>query len=267
MISNGLFKWTVVTVAALWIALLMVGCGTDPTPTSTPEPTPTPTEEPTPTPTEEPTGPFTFEYTFDSGDEGWTGDFADLPTSDTDFYELVFERRELPDYLAEGEYGLYLSGQNASDDLFMFIKRKLEGLQPNTTYDVRFFVEIATKAPSGAVGIGGPPGESVYLKAGASTEEPIPVPDEDNRFYRLNVDKGNQAGGGSDAIVLGHIGSSFTDPGNETYEFKEFENTDQAFEVTTDDEGVCWVFFGTDSGFEGTSSLYYTNVQVDLEAK
>ncbi len=44
-------------------------------------------------------------------------------------------------------------------------------------------------------GIGGSPGESVYVKAGATTEEPLIIEDSDG-WLRMNIDKGNQAGEG-----------------------------------------------------------------------
>ena len=65
---------------------------------------------------------------------------------------------------------LFISGVNRSDDLFMFYKGQVGGLQGGTTYQVSFQVEFATIAPSGCIGVGGAPGENVYIKAGATTE-------------------------------------------------------------------------------------------------
>lgn len=47
--------------------------------------------------------------------------------------------------------------------------------QPNTTYTFDFTVEFASDAADGLVGIGGPPGEAVYIKAGASPVEPMKI--------------------------------------------------------------------------------------------
>jgi len=66
-----------------------------------------------------------------------------------------------------------------------------------------FYIELASDVPSNCVGIGGAPGESVYLKAGVSLVEPVPMLEGND--VRLNVDKGNQAGGGADASVIGNI--------------------------------------------------------------
>jgi hypothetical protein len=193
---------------------------------------------------------------FTKGLQGWTADFADYPVGEEDFYELAAEYRLLPNSLGANRSAIYLSGNNHSDDLFMYVKRRVTGLVPNHQYEVAFEVEIATAAPSGCAGIGGAPGESVTLKAGASTAEPLPQ-DEDG-FYRMNVDKGEQSQGGADALALGHIANTRDCEEDPAYELKVLDSDDEVLSVTTDGEGAAWVFAGTDSGFEGTTSLYYT---------
>src|SRR5688572_29041821 len=112
---------------------------------------------------------FSVSFDFNQSDEGWRGDFSDLPSNEDDsgFYELKYAFTDLPANLGVRK-GIMLSGNNHSDDLFMFIKKKITGLSPNTSYTLVFEVELASNAPKGSVGIGGSPGESVFLKAGAS---------------------------------------------------------------------------------------------------
>lgn len=71
-----------------------------------------------------------FNYSFTSSTEGWIGDFADKPPGEEDFYELEFEHSGLPEPLDGSNGALKLSGNNHSDDLFMFIKKQLTGLTP-----------------------------------------------------------------------------------------------------------------------------------------
>src|SRR5688572_16762834 len=139
-------------------------------------------------------------WQFAPGAEGWTHGFADYPVGEEAFHELEFAHRALPPALGGGRSGLYLSGNNHSDDLFMFVKAPVDGLESATAYDVRLQVRIASKAPKGAVGIGGAPGESVVFKAGATAVEPVPVAVDGTQ--RMNVDIGSQATGGADAVVL-----------------------------------------------------------------
>ena len=152
---------------------------------------------------------FSVSFDFSESADGWTADFADLPANaeDSIFYELKHGYTNLPANLGMRK-AIMLSGNNHSDDLFMFIKRKVTGLNPNTSYTLVFEVELASNAPKGTVGAGGSPGESVYLKAGASEIEPVKNLEGDR--YVLNIDKGNQSEAGSNATVLGDIATPLT---------------------------------------------------------
>jgi hypothetical protein len=206
-----------------------------------------------------------FEYDFSTETHGWVGDFVDLPTDWDDIYELEFDHRPLPSYLGDRK-ALYISGSNRSDDLFMFLKKQVTGLKPNAEYRVEFTLRFATQAASGCVGIGGAPGEAVYVKAGAAPEEPVPV--IENGWYRLNLDKCNQSGSGEHGIVLGDVANTLDDCHGDTYELKTLQGpSDGSFITRTDANGSLWIFAGTDSGFEGKTSLYYTYIKATLELK
>ena len=151
---------------------------------------------------------FSYGFDFSESQDNWEVDFTDFPAgTDSSSYELKFAYTDLPANLGTNKKSMMLSGNNHSDDLFMFMKRKVTDLSPNTDYTLVFEVELASNAPKGAVGIGGAPGESVFLKAGAAGTEPKKVI-EDNQ-YALNVDKGNQSAPGEIAIVLGDIAVSY----------------------------------------------------------
>jgi len=204
---------------------------------------------------------FSLSYDFSKVDHGWTGDFADYPEGDSIAFELVFKHDTLPPNLNNNgtRKALMLSGNNGSDDLFMFIKKKLTGIKPNTVYNVLFNIQLASNAPTGAVGIGGAPGESVILKAGITLSEPVKILDDDH-YYRMNVDKGNQLEGGEDMMVLGHIGVA---PNTTQYTtvFRN-NNSGSSFRFTSDHSGEAWIIVGTDSGFEGKTTLYYTRIDL-----
>lgn len=199
-------------------------------------------------------------YTFENGLEGWTAGFADYPVGSEDFYELTSGHEHLPASVNSQSHGFMISGNNHSDDLFMFIKKRVEGLKPSTKYKLTFAVEFASKYPESSFGVGGSPGSSVYLKAGATSIEPKPVA-QDN-FYQLNIDKGQQAQRGEDMMVLGHIGI----PGDEfSYKLISRDNATEPFEVITDENGNLWLIVGTDSGFEATTTLYYNTIKVSFK--
>jgi len=206
---------------------------------------------------------FSYGFDFSESQNDWVVDFTDFPAgTDSSSYELKFAYTDLPSNLATNKKSMMLSGNNHSDDLFMFMKRKVTDLSPNTDYTLVFEVELASNAPKGAVGIGGAPGESVFLKAGAASTEPKKVI-EDNQ-YALNVDKGNQNAPGEIAIVLGDIAVSYD---TQNYALISRNNTGNTpFIARSNSKGEIWLIIGTDSGFEGTTTVYYTRVNVVFSA-
>ena len=210
---------------------------------------------------------FTASFDFAESLDNWQADFADLPAGadDSIFYELRYDYTNLPQNLG-GKKALMLSGNNHSDDLFMFIKRKISGLAPNTTYTLVFEVELASNATQGSIGAGGSPGGSVFLKAGASKTEPAKM--VENGQYVLNIDKGNQSTSGQNAIVLGDIAI----PGNTAgYSLISRSNVASSygplFMAQTNSDGEIWLIVGTDSGFEGITTLYYTEINIVFSAQ
>ncbi len=201
-----------------------------------------------------------FSFTFEDGAEGWTVGFADLPVDyDQSIFELDHGHRPLPNGL-EGS-GIYVRGHNRSDDLFMFLKRQVGGLRKDAIYMVQASVDLATNVPANSFGIGGSPGTSVYVKAGASAVEPETAPDG-NRHLRMNIDTGSQSKGGDAMVVLGNVAH----PGvaGREYRLKTLDNADRPLKVQTDNEGRVWLIVGTDSGFEGLTALYYDRISYAL---
>ena len=211
------------------------------------------------------TGPFTLTYDFNSDNQGWEGGFSDLPVNHKEHgYDLVFEYMDIP---VEGEEGggLFLKGNNHSDDLFLYTTKDFgsqDGLKPNTKYDIQLSFELATNVPSGMMGIGGSPGESVYIKAGVVNGKP-----ESNEevvggepYFRMNIDIGSQSNSGNDMVVLGNAAKGEgLGQGDESYQYKNFNHD---FRINTNDEGKLWVIIGADSGFEGISELYFDNISI-----
>ena len=186
--------------------------------------------------------------------------FADLPADyDQSIYELDSGHRALPEEL-EGA-GIYIQGHNRSDDLFMYLKRRVGGLTPTASYTVTVTVDVATNVAQGMVGIGGSPGESVYVKAGASTVEPEAETDRTGNL-RMTIDKGNQSQDGLQMVVLGDVAH----PGVVAAEFriKTLDSMDSPVTVEADGAGIVWLVVGTDSGFEGLTRLYYDRISFTL---
>jgi len=199
---------------------------------------------------------------FDDGAAGWQAGFADYPAGEETFYELASGLVALPASLGTNRKGFKLNGNNHSDDLFMFAAKKVDGLEPNARYDLRFKMTFGTNAQNNCVGIGGSPGNSVWLKVGATKNQPKAV-DNGTGFLLLNWDKGNQAVGGSDAIIAGNFANSRDCGAADTSYMKKTLSTEQsAYSAIADEQGNIWLLLGTDSGFEGITTIYFMELEV-----
>jgi len=205
-----------------------------------------------------------FQFDFADGIQEWVADFADYPVGQEDFFELASGYEPVPPPIGPARRALFIAGNNHSDDLFMYWKRMLTGFRRGASYRTRMTVEIATDVPRGC---GGPglPGESVYLKAGASAIEPVTSTDASG-YRRLTIDKGNQGAGGRNALVLGTIENSIPcEAGTRAWELKTFDSPPAGLPIDADGSGTIWVFVGTDSGFEGVTAIYFTRFSVRFE--
>lgn len=206
-------------------------------------------------------------WSFERRMQGFEAVFADLPEHwDQPTYQIDYRREDVPPPL-NGYRGLRLTSHNSSDDLAMLVKTPVEGLLPETIYRVELDVEIATNVPFGCSGVGGSPGESVYVKLGASAEEPVAEVDPADGWLRLNIDFGNQSQEGMNARVVGDLSNSAScDDGLEAdWELKALTTRGQPMLISTDADGTLWVFAGTDSAFEGLTQYYITALRARLE--
>jgi hypothetical protein len=216
---------------------------------------------------DEPGGFRIISYTFDfnTSKHDWIPGFAEFPSGpdDSTFYELQFAHTALPD---SHKRALMLSGNNHSDDLFMYVKKKITNLDPNTPYTLTFEVEMESDAQKASVGAGGSPGQSVYVKVGASKNEPKTLIDDD--YYIVNIDKGDQSQSGADMIVIGDISIPSDSSGYVAIKRTNAPLNNNSYNspivATTNSDGEMWLIVGTDSGYEGITTLYYTNINIVL---
>lgn len=202
--------------------------------------------------------PKTFTYDFSTSQYGWIGGFADHPDTSATDYNLIYSRTNLPAPLNTSKQALKIGGTNRSDDLFMYIKKKIEGLEPNKTYKIKFEVDFASNAPTNQVGVGGAP-DAVWMKAGAMLIEPESIFQSSAGLYLMNLDKGNQSTDGANMYNIGTIGVS-----DNTNQYTQISrnNNSRLFSITTNSSGEVWIIIGTDSGFEARTELYYNKITI-----
>ncbi len=198
-----------------------------------------------------------FQYPFSQGALGWQAGFADYPQENSGIYELDSGIKTLPAGFTGS--GFMLSGHNRSDDLFMYLKRRITGLSPSTRYQASLKVNFLSHSGAGCVGIGGAPGEAVYLHFGYADIEPK------QSGYTLNVPKGNQSQDGAQSKVLGDIAVADMPCDGSKFKTKLVSSSiSKSLTFTTDASGAIWIFVGTDSGFEGKTTLYYQNIELNF---
>ena len=213
--------------------------------------------------------PVSISFDFRNGSLGWVAGFADYPpaTDKNDLYELRTEIRSLPPELGVNGAGFYVQGANRSDDLFMFLKRRLDssdGIIAGQTYQVNFTLVFASDAQTGCVGVGGAP--DIGLKAGATPAEPIALLDNSPLFawLRMNVGKGGEGYGDLAASSTGSTANGIP-CGSEPIKYVSVQRNHQHTSlVNANSRGELWLLVGTDSGYEGRTGLYYQRIDVTL---
>lgn len=208
----------------------------------------------------------TFTVDFSEEPATWSALFSNFYPERAEDFNLISGYRPLPEPLDTSEPAFYLSGRNISDDLNMFLMHAIDGLAPETAYEASFEVAFATDAPSGCLGVGGAPGEAVTIHAVVLPEEPERVVDDSGRspYYRLEAVVEYDGANWYRDTELGNVANSRDCEEGQAYEIKRLDSSPGHWQATTDETGRLWIMVGTRSGFEATTSLYYTRVRVTL---
>lgn len=205
-------------------------------------------------------GANSVKFDFEKDDAGFTPIYADYPYSEgvEEFYEFQHNYGKIP--IDGAGNGIFISGNNHSDDLFMGYVKTLEGFAPAKTYHFSVSFKLATDIEGGLVGVGGAPGEGVTVKCGVTQTDPAALPVENGgiTYYRLNIVAGRQSNGGKDMVVVGDMAKAENNRPGE-YEFKEFT---AEFDTASNAQGEVYLVIGTDSGFEATTSYYLDDISI-----
>ena len=204
---------------------------------------------------------FTRDYDFSEGEQEWKHGFADYPAGpdDSALFELKYAYTDPPTESKLTKRSVMLSGNNLNQDLFMYLKRRITRLKPDTDYTITFKVELGSNLnfdPDNSTG-------SVYLKAGATPSEPKSVMASGN--YVMNIDKGDQHTSGGNMISLGDVRTPASSAG---YTLITRNNTmaNSRYVIRTNSNGELWLIVGTDSSLEGTTSIFYSRITVVFSA-
>lgn len=226
----------------IWVGMLLAACGV--------------VGEPEPADSGLVISTFLFDFSKEQYD--WQADFADYPVDSAKAaqYHLSSQYAARPENLGNVS-AMMLTGNNQGEKLFMYIKKKITGLVPDVNYTVIFDIELASELPAKGLG------KDVSLKAGATYSEPKTLIDNGN--YVLNVDKGEAYSRGEDMIPIGNIG---TTEGTKDFQLITRSNgeTPGPFIAKTNSKGELWLMIGTESTFQGVTTVYYSKVNVVLSS-
>jgi hypothetical protein len=141
----------------------------------------------------------------------------------------------------------------------MYVSKQLTGLSPNTNYAVETEVDLASQYPSGSVGIGGSPGNSVHLVSKFSTLGYTLAPGENEQDnVKLVLNK-------QGSFLEQDLGDISIPSDQYVYQLITRKKSSASQVVKSDPSGKLWAIVGTWSGFEGITTLYYTRIKITLK--
>lgn len=189
-------------------------------------------------------------YDFNENITGWTPEFTDYPVNQDPLADSVYRwKAEFANSPSnDGSKALLLTCNNLSGDIFMFLKRKIDHLKPNTNYRLVYEISFSSNITAGS---------GITLKAGGSELEPKKI--IENGYYTLNLDKGYDTDSGENLASFGDAGAATT--GMIT---KGNTNAYYPLVVKSNSKGEIWLVVGTDSLVQGINSIYYSKINVIL---
>ena len=205
---------------------------------------------------------FDFSDTSQGLGEGWIVGVADVPADRVNEVDLAGEYTTLPAPLSAFN-GIRQSGTSISSNLFVFHKKFIQGpatWPPGTAFHVALDMVLVSDQQSGCTT---GPGPAVVVKAGVSGDEPLATADAQG-ILRLNLDKGTGTSAGA-FTQLGDIRNSLTGcptPGG--WQARGTVRGTQTEVLTINELGGFWIFFGTQSAFNGRHDVYFTQVRLSL---
>lgn len=199
-----------------------------------------------------------FTSTFQRDAEDWTGDVALFKNGQQDTIAFNIKQGKIPGATDSTSRGLAVTGKNTGDRLFLFIKKKITGLDPALTYKVAYEINIGTSYPDTV----GSAGRLIFIKAGASPTEP--VKQLANNYYNVSIDLGTLAKSGSEMMYLGTAGNGLD---SVAYRSIVRTNANLAVEVKPNAAGEIWLCVGAETSYKGLIQLYYDRIYTAVGEK
>lgn len=201
-----------------------------------------------------------IESTFEMDTNGWIGDVAYYKAEQITEMNFKAVQATLPEESTTSEFsnGLYLSANNLNDSIFIYIKKKISDLDTAKIYKVAYEINLSTPLADTVAS----PGRISYIKAGASTQEPVST--LKNQWLIPTIMHGTTNTGGKEMRLLGNLGN-----GLDSTAFKNIIRTNPniAIEVKPSPAGEIWLCVGISSRYKGSIPLYFQRIFVAISEK
>lgn len=203
---------------------------------------------------------------FDSGPQGWTPFFADLPSDAANAYRLRVDISRLPHETGINRNGLQITGQNLGDRLFFFMKKEVSNLSPNKMYSMKFRIDAATSHPAGtrqaervAMNL---PRPAVMITGGMGTEPGIQGVSPLTGLVQANFNAAVSAERGDRNTHVISLGPLVHEGTEEKFALVRMDNFQEPFRARANSDGKIWLIVGLSFSSRHEFEYYISSIRV-----
>lgn len=186
------------------------------------------------------------QFYFDKDNQGWLSSFAFYPPAEADSFKLSFSFGKFKSSMGDSVFAITQTGYSSNSRLFMYVKRQIEGLHPNTIYYITvslgMFAQLI-EPYNGDLTVGD---QGAFVKVGAFTQEPIndTIPDSLNTGQSIVVPEFDVGSAANDSKDLHYIGRILPTQPDKLPVLLLGDNSVNKLTVSSDSGGKVWVLVG-----------------------
>ncbi len=199
---------------------------------------------------------FSF-FDFKEDAQGWTGDFANYTEASRVNLQLEVNRTDIPEKLGDSK-SIKFSVNNLNEDLLMFMKRQVQGLDSNATYKIECEVRLISEMITDTSNIEDSK-SMIYFKYGSSKIEPVTEFMENDSKHEFSLDAGDADKDGSDLKFIGRLGFPQSADQPKVHNITSYH---KPIFVQTDNNGKLWLVFGIETKHDLHMSFYFDTIVI-----
>ena len=189
-------------------------------------------------------------YSFEEDQQGWQVAFAGYPVNQEANYQLSYGVNNLPQP-NNNRKGLWLSGSNQGNNLFLFTYIQINNLIPDQQYSLSINLALATNRDNAT--------SEYYLKVGTLSHTPKTIISEN--VYQPDFDKGVASKDGEDLKIIGDLANSNDGIGDALHTL----SNQKSIYIKPDNNGTTYIVVGLDTNSPGLTSIFFDNIDISLK--